>query len=186
MQDAVYLLRRILLPRPSEKGRRSLRCSFTEHLNGAVRPILASLYLPIPRSERCSYPFSDSLSGRLSELSVTQAPDGIPGGRRALLRAQTPCAAIWRARQRPTQPKGAPRGPPAPQRAARRQQSPSPAQPRVAVGIDGVLGAVYDQRRGANLPQSLPPTISRVDGGMVGNGGGQVGRAIQGAGCDGT
>jgi hypothetical protein len=40
---------------------------------------------------------------------------------------------------------------------------------RVAVGVHGVLGALYDERRDAHLPESLPPTISRVDGGMVGN-----------------
>src|SRR5829696_9406147 len=55
---------------------------------------------------------------------------------------------------------------------------------RVGVGVDGVLGAVYDERRDAHLPESLPPTISRVDGGMVGNARGEVGRAIEGAGCD--
>src|ERR671911_841860 len=55
---------------------------------------------------------------------------------------------------------------------------------RVAVGIHGVLGAVYDERRDAHLPEALPPTISRVDGGMVGNARGEVGRAIEGAGCD--
>src|ERR687898_574959 len=55
---------------------------------------------------------------------------------------------------------------------------------RVAVGIHGVLGALYDERRDAHLPESLPPTISRVDGGMVGNARGEVGRAIEGAGCD--
>jgi hypothetical protein len=59
------------------------------------------------------------------------------GGRRGLLRAQTPCAATWRARQRPTEPEGAPRGPPAPGRAAGRQQSPSPAQPRCRRGTWG-------------------------------------------------
>src|SRR5215212_852677 len=55
---------------------------------------------------------------------------------------------------------------------------------RVAVGIHGVLSAVYDERRDAQLPESLPPTISRVDAGMVGNARGEVGRAIEGAGCD--
>src|SRR5215211_3837791 len=55
---------------------------------------------------------------------------------------------------------------------------------RVAVGIHGVLGAVYDQRRDAHLPESLPPTISRVDAGMVGDARGEVGRAIEGARCD--
>jgi hypothetical protein len=44
----------------SEKGLRSLRCSLTKHLNGTFAPILVSLYLPNPRSERGSYPFSDS------------------------------------------------------------------------------------------------------------------------------
>src|SRR5215218_2355038 len=55
---------------------------------------------------------------------------------------------------------------------------------RVGVGVDGVLGAVYDERRDAQLPESLPPTISRVDAGMVGNARGEVGRAIEGACCD--
>src|ERR671914_2008456 len=55
---------------------------------------------------------------------------------------------------------------------------------RVAVGVHGILAAVYDQRRGAHLPESLPPTISRVDAGMVGNARGEVGRTIEGAGCD--
>jgi hypothetical protein len=65
-------VRRIHLPKLSEKGRRSLRGSLTEHLHGTFRPILASLRLPIPRSECCSYSFSDSLS-RLdfSHLSQT-------------------------------------------------------------------------------------------------------------------
>jgi hypothetical protein len=60
-------LRRIPLPKLSEKGRRSLQCSLTEHLNSTFRPILASLRLPIPRSECCSYPFSDSFSTHSSE-----------------------------------------------------------------------------------------------------------------------
>src|SRR5215212_6928396 len=55
---------------------------------------------------------------------------------------------------------------------------------RVAVRVHGILGAVYDERRGAQLPESLPPTIPRVDAGMVGNARGEVGRAIEGACCD--
>src|SRR5215210_9303443 len=55
---------------------------------------------------------------------------------------------------------------------------------RVAVGEHGILCAVYYERRGAHLPESLPPTISRVDAGMVGNARGEVGRAIEDAGCD--
>jgi hypothetical protein len=50
-----------------EKGRRNLRCSLTEHLNGTFRPILASLCLPNPRSERSSYPFSDGFSTHSGE-----------------------------------------------------------------------------------------------------------------------
>src|SRR5215203_1796964 len=57
---------------------------------------------------------------------------------------------------------------------------------RVAVEIHGVFGAMYDERRDAHLPEPLPPTISRVDAGMVGNARGEVGRAIEGAGCDRT
>src|SRR5215217_3792467 len=59
------------------------------------------------------------------------------GGRRGLLRAQTPCFALWRARQHPREPEGAPRGPPVPERAAGLQQSPSPAQPRCRKGTWG-------------------------------------------------
>src|ERR671911_1104061 len=55
---------------------------------------------------------------------------------------------------------------------------------RVAIGVYGVLGAVYDERRNAHLPEPPPPTISRVDCGMVGDARGEVGRAIEGAGCD--
>src|SRR5215211_6992918 len=50
IQDVGCELRRIPLPRLSEKGRRCLRCNLTEHLNGTFRPILASLRLPNPRS----------------------------------------------------------------------------------------------------------------------------------------
>src|SRR5829696_9365867 len=57
---------------------------------------------------------------------------------------------------------------------------------RVAVRVHGVLGAVYHERRDAHLPESLPPTISRVDAGMVGNARGEVGRAIEDACCDRT
>jgi hypothetical protein len=56
------------------------------------------------------------------------------GGRRDLLKVQTPCAAIWRAPRRPSEPEGAPHGPPAPGRAAGRRESRSPAQPRCRRG----------------------------------------------------
>ena len=39
----------------------------------------------------------------------------------------------------------------------------------VAVAVHGIVGAMYDERRDAYLPESLPPTFSRVDAGMVGN-----------------
>jgi hypothetical protein len=49
----------------SEESRRSLGCSLTEHRNGTFGPILISSRLPNPRSECCSYPFSDSFRTRL-------------------------------------------------------------------------------------------------------------------------
>ena len=42
------------IKKQSEKGRRTLRCSLTEHRNGTFRPILAFLRIPNPRSECCS------------------------------------------------------------------------------------------------------------------------------------
>jgi hypothetical protein len=60
-------LRRICLLKLSEKGRRNLRCSPTNDRKGAFRPVLASPYLPNPRSECCSYPFSDSFSSHLDK-----------------------------------------------------------------------------------------------------------------------
>jgi hypothetical protein len=65
MHDPANGLRRIPLMRLSEKGRKSLQCSLTEHRNGSFRPILASLRFPNPRSEYLSYPFSDSLYVKL-------------------------------------------------------------------------------------------------------------------------
>jgi hypothetical protein len=58
----------------SEKGRRSLQCSPTEYRSGTLLPILASLRLPNPRSERGSYPFSDSFFTEFSEVRYPQAP----------------------------------------------------------------------------------------------------------------
>ena len=45
-------------------------CSLMERLNGPFRPILASLRLPIPRSECCSYPFSDSFFTEFCEVEM--------------------------------------------------------------------------------------------------------------------
>src|SRR5215204_144695 len=106
------------------------------------------------------------------------------GGRRGLLRAQTPCAAQYGGRDNvPESPRG--------HLVAHPLQSEQLGSSnllrqrnRVVVGVHGVLGAVYDERRDAHLPESLPPTISRVDAAMVGNARGEVGRAIEDAGCD--
>src|SRR5215213_9442778 len=49
-----------------------------------------------------------------------------------------------------------------------------------------VTHPLQGERRGAQLPESLPPTISRVDAGMVGNAPGEVGSAIEDACCDRT
>jgi hypothetical protein len=48
------------LEKRSEKSRRCLRCCPTARRNGTFRSILPSVYRPNPRSERGSYPFSDS------------------------------------------------------------------------------------------------------------------------------
>jgi hypothetical protein len=53
--------------KPSEKGRKSLRHSLTEHRNGPFKPILASLHRLNPRLGRCSYTFSDSFHAKFGE-----------------------------------------------------------------------------------------------------------------------
>jgi hypothetical protein len=58
----------------SERGRRSLQCSPTEHRNGPFRPILASLRIPNPRSNCCSYPISDSFSTTLVNKGRKKGP----------------------------------------------------------------------------------------------------------------
>src|SRR5215217_7492725 len=55
---------------------------------------------------------------------------------------------------------------------------------RVAVGKNGVLGAVYDQRRSTYLSKLLPPAISCVHDVVVGHARGEVGGAIEDAGCN--
>src|SRR5215217_7298618 len=136
MHNARGELLRILLLKLSEKGRRSLRCSLTKHLNGTFRPILASLRLPNPHSECCPYPFSDSLEGvflrssqaRRSGKLVQTISDGDRASREpaarirhCLRRLPTSCSApVWYLRnpsrssaspsRRPGCSRGAPRG----------------------------------------------------------------------------
>src|SRR5215208_4350716 len=50
-------LRRIHLPRLSEKGKRSLPCSLTEHQNGTFRPIFASQHVQIRAQSVVRTPF---------------------------------------------------------------------------------------------------------------------------------
>src|SRR5215203_503374 len=94
-------------------------------------------------SDTCSASFAGHRRARLPRRHLLRrwVNEGSPKprmasrvGRRDLLKVQTPCAAIWRARRRPREPEGAPRGPPAPGRAAGHQESPSPAQPRCRRG----------------------------------------------------
>src|SRR5919112_916718 len=73
MHDPANELRRIPLLRLSEKGRKSLQCSLTEHRNGSFRPILACLHFPNPRSEYRSYPFSDSLGRGILRSSLAES-----------------------------------------------------------------------------------------------------------------
>src|SRR5215217_5951558 len=54
---ALRELPRIYLLKLSEKSRTGLQCSLTGHRNGTFWSILASVYQPNLRLERCSYPF---------------------------------------------------------------------------------------------------------------------------------
>jgi hypothetical protein len=49
-----------LVEKLSEKPQTRLQRGPAGHQRGAFRSISSSVYLPNPRSERCSYPFSDS------------------------------------------------------------------------------------------------------------------------------
>jgi hypothetical protein len=52
----------------SEKCCRHPKRSCTEHRHHTVRPVLAPIYRPIPRSERRSNPFSDSFKTKFAEF----------------------------------------------------------------------------------------------------------------------
>jgi hypothetical protein len=51
----------------SEKGRKGLQRSPTEHPRAHF---FLRIYRPNPRSERCSYPFSDSFEGEFCEVRI--------------------------------------------------------------------------------------------------------------------
>jgi hypothetical protein len=57
MHDPASELRRIHLLRLSEKGKRSLPCSLTEHQNGTFRPIFASQHVQIRAQSVVRTPF---------------------------------------------------------------------------------------------------------------------------------
>jgi hypothetical protein len=52
----------------SEKSRRRVKRGLPGHRSGTVRPVSAPIYRPNPRSERCSYPFSDSFFTEFCEV----------------------------------------------------------------------------------------------------------------------
>src|SRR5215211_3388013 len=54
----------------SEKSCRHPKLSCTEPRHRTVRPILAPIYRPIPRSERRSNPFSDSFKAKFGEIVI--------------------------------------------------------------------------------------------------------------------
>jgi hypothetical protein len=94
----------------SSVGHDSAAGEFARHWD-ELRPHLDGLYTSFETDERPK---------RLHDAfpSDTKLRMAFRGGRRGLLRVQRPCAAIWQARRRPTEHDGAPRGPPAPERAA--------------------------------------------------------------------
>jgi hypothetical protein len=57
LQASAPELRRAPLPRLSEKGKRSLPCSLTEHQNGTFRPIFASQHVQIRAQSVVRTPF---------------------------------------------------------------------------------------------------------------------------------
>src|SRR5215208_7488958 len=68
----------------SEKSRRHPKLGLRRHPKGTVRPVLVPEQRPNPRSEHCSYPFSDSFLTEFSEVSVASANTcELPESRRA-------------------------------------------------------------------------------------------------------
>src|SRR5215212_9001941 len=72
MQDPGSELLRILLPRLSEKSKRSLPCSLTEHQNGTFRPIFASQHVQIRAQSVVRTPFRTvSLGSRVNKAPLS-------------------------------------------------------------------------------------------------------------------
>src|SRR3712207_4531568 len=69
MQDPAFELPRIHLLKLSERGRRSLRCSLTEHRNGTFRPIFASQHVQIRGQSIARTPFRTVSEEEFSEVS---------------------------------------------------------------------------------------------------------------------
>ena len=70
MQQPISQFRRIHLPRLSEKGKRSLPCSLTEHQNGTFRPIFASQNVQIRAQSVVRTPFRTVSEGEFSEVGM--------------------------------------------------------------------------------------------------------------------
>jgi len=68
MHDPASELRRIPLLRLSEKGKRSLPCSLTEHQNGTFRPIFASQHVQIRAQSVVRTPFRTVSYTEFSEV----------------------------------------------------------------------------------------------------------------------
>jgi hypothetical protein len=58
----------------SEKVRRCDKRGLPGHRSGTIRPVSAPIYRPNPRSERCSYPFSDSFKGEVRRILIPRTP----------------------------------------------------------------------------------------------------------------
>src|SRR5829696_10242599 len=63
-------VRRIHLLRLSEKGKRSLPCSLTEHQNGTFRPIFASQHVQIRARSVVRTPFRTVSKAKFAEIVI--------------------------------------------------------------------------------------------------------------------
>jgi hypothetical protein len=74
----------------SDKSRTCPQPGLTGHRSGATRTVLASASRPNPRSESCSYPFSDGFQRSVIGSSYTEGTEahtlerGIPRGMRMM------------------------------------------------------------------------------------------------------
>jgi hypothetical protein len=72
---------KLLVERLSEKGKRSLPCSLTEHQNGTFRPIFASQHVQIHAQSVVRTPFRTVSEGKFSEVHThnpAYSPDRVP------------------------------------------------------------------------------------------------------------